>query len=147
MSGLMRSIGRVFLAAVRGVGGEVWFSVAGFGRLVRRYTVATVASSAWLVVTAWQAWWNLFVLLAVPVLAFAGWRRVGPVSFGRWVSDRLWRHRSRRWVRKRWPMIADSCGLARRTAERDGTPAGGGPGLGRVGGGGGGGRGGGRGGL
>ena len=66
-------------AIVRGIGGEVWFWLAGFGRLVRRYTIATLGSSAWLVVTAWQAWWNLFVLVAVPVVVFAGWRRVGPV--------------------------------------------------------------------
>ncbi|GAA3610590.1 hypothetical protein [Microlunatus ginsengisoli] len=122
MAGRAAAVGRVLAAMVRGTGREAWFWLSGFAGLARRYRVAVVSSTGWLTVTAWQAWWQLFLLAAAPIMFFAGWCRVWPVSYTRRVSEPMWRRRVRRWVRKQWPMITDSCGLTRRTGQLVGGP-------------------------
>ncbi len=122
MLAVLGMAGRVVVAIVRGVARELWFWLAGYAGLLRRYTLAAVSSTGWLAVTVWQAWWDAFLIVAGPVIVFGLWCRFGPVSFGRFVSDPLWRHQVGRSTRKRWPMIMDTCGLSRRIADTLGGP-------------------------
>ena len=87
MLAVLGMAGRVLVAIVRGVARELWFWLAGYARLLRRYTLAAVSSTGWLAVTAWQAWWDAFAIVAGPVIVFGLWCRFGPVSFVRFVSD------------------------------------------------------------
>ena len=75
-------------------------------------------STAWLGVLVWQ-WWHdqllIVAALVLPVLGVALWARIGPVTYRRWLADPLWRFRTKRSLKKQWPVIMESVGLSRRT--------------------------------
>lgn len=102
-----------------GVGQECWWWLSGTGRLVWRYPLRFLAWVATLTATGYQQRWWPLVILIVPVVIIVCWARWAPASYRRWLALPVWRSRKRRWVKRSWPSLMESCGLARRTPTTD----------------------------
>lgn len=104
----------VVFRALRQVGREVWWWTSGLFRLIFHHLRLTLLVAVVMAMLVWRELWLPVVLLCLPLLGFALWARLRPVSYRRQVSDRLWRGRTRRYIRKSWALLMESCGLARR---------------------------------
>ncbi|QDP95830.1 hypothetical protein FOE78_07875 [Microlunatus elymi] len=98
----------------RAVVRECWWWLSGAGRLLRGYPFRSLVWLLVVVIAVVADARTVLVIVLVPVLIIAVWARVLPVSYGRLLAGPLSRFRLRRWVRKVWPSLMESCGLARR---------------------------------
>ncbi|SDD65559.1 FtsK/SpoIIIE domain-containing protein [Auraticoccus monumenti] len=95
---------------------EVWWwlsRTAGYGWRHKRLLLV----GGWAVLSSWLldlGWPWLPLLVVSPVLVLLVWERWWPVAFQVQVTDRLFRSRTRRWLRRRWASVMEACGLARR---------------------------------
>jgi len=101
-------------AVARVVGREVWWWLSGMGRLLRDYTLRSVAWLGLVAGMVWDAHWTVVAVVAGPVLGVATWAWVGPVSYRRRLADPVWRRRTRRRLKKGWATVMETCGLGRR---------------------------------
>ncbi|QDP95083.1 hypothetical protein FOE78_03390 [Microlunatus elymi] len=99
---------------VRAVGWECWWWLSGGGRLLRRHPVRSVAWLLAVLVGVVADARLLLIMVVVPVALVGLWARLLPGSYRRLAADRLYRAWLRRWVRRSWPSLMESCGLARR---------------------------------
>ena len=100
---------------VRTVAVEAAWWIVGAGRLWWRYTVRASAHLL-AVVGLWVYGQQLVaVALVAPVAGIASWARWWPWSYRRRLADPLARYRIRRGLRRSWPVVMESVGLARRT--------------------------------
>lgn len=76
---------------------------------------------------SWRGWDGAAVTVGLVVLLLVGFRLVAPRAFARSVSGPWRRAKVRRRYRKRWPMVADMCGI---TVSRGGSVVA--PRLGRI---------------
>jgi hypothetical protein len=108
MPGALAMIAR---ASIRELG---WW-LAGTGRLWWRHKLRASAHAV-LTLLAWLERWELVLLLLFgPVVGLAVWARLGPVSYTRRCAAPISRRRLRRDLRRSWPVIMESVGLASRT--------------------------------
>lgn len=94
---------------------EAWWWASGAAGILRRYPRRALLWVAILALAALQRQVVIVGLLLVPVFAVMCWARLSPISYRRLLADPLWRRRTGRAVRKQWPLIAEACGLSRRT--------------------------------
>ncbi|GAA3630979.1 FtsK/SpoIIIE domain-containing protein [Microlunatus ginsengisoli] len=106
----VRQAGRVLAL----VGREVGWWVGGTGRLWWRYKLRTSLHGAATAVAWWQDQLVLIAALVIPVVALATWARGWPASYRGRLADPLARYRFARWLRREWPLLMESVGLARR---------------------------------
>ena len=111
----VRGLARRAVELARVVVAEPWWWLSRSGRLWWHHKVtATLYPLA--TATLWHFGVQLGAVLSmVPVLAVAGWARLGPISYDRRVRLPLLRRRVRREVIELWPGLMESVGLARRT--------------------------------
>lgn len=118
------------LRAVRLLGREVWWWLSGMFRLAGRRAGLVLAVAAVALFLLWgDPQWVPFGLLMGAVLGVALWCRLAPMSYRRWVVEPAWRRQLARSVRRSWPMMMESCGLARRVPTAAGAGVGGAPGV------------------
>lgn len=110
----------IVFRVLRLVGREVWWWTSGLFRLIFHHLFLTLMLAVAMAVLVWRELWLPVVLLLVCLLGFGLWARLGPVSYRRQVLDRVWRGRTRRFVRKSWASLMESCGLARRVPASSG---------------------------
>lgn len=93
---------------------EIWWWLSGLIRLIVHHLAFFFLFMALVGVVWIRDARPVLALVIVPIVGMALWARIGPVSYQRQVSDRLWRQRTGRWMRKTWPTLMDTCGLSRR---------------------------------
>jgi S-DNA-T family DNA segregation ATPase FtsK/SpoIIIE len=102
------------IAMARGSLRELGWWLTGAGRLWWRHKLRG-SLHVLLTLLAWLERWELVLaMLIAPVVMAAWWARLGPVSYARRVTRPLTGRRLRRHLRRAWPTIMDSVGLARR---------------------------------
>jgi S-DNA-T family DNA segregation ATPase FtsK/SpoIIIE len=99
--------------AMRAVGRETWWWLAGAAGLVARHPVRWTGWAGLVSLAVVQGYWLALTVGTGPVLVLALWCRIGAVSFARWIGMPAWRRRTRRQVAGIWPDAMRAVGLTR----------------------------------
>jgi DNA segregation ATPase FtsK/SpoIIIE, S-DNA-T family len=106
----VRRVGRWIGRGCREAG---WW-IGSTGRLWWRYKICSTLHLLAAATACWQHQMQVVALLTLPVVGVAVWARGWPISYRQRLADPLARYRFGRWLRREWPVLMESVGLARR---------------------------------
>lgn len=98
----------------RAVGRETAWLVLFVWRQVRYHFIRTLVILGAVTYAALQDEWLIVIVALLPGIVQAAWSRFRPGSYHRRIIEPMWQRATAKRVRKSWPALMETCGLARR---------------------------------